>query len=333
MSSEFNTNTDERIFHAYIREYQVIDKNTLFSPFAKAYFGAFHKERSTIYLIAKTKRLTLHPESFAISTNYCVEGDVTFGRSRERVVFNIAKVLFEQHAPKDHWNHWRHWADAAMRAWKSQDKPEAEGDSLYRICSSVDLRQSTGDELYIDCKLFQSRDGNEERRVILSPIQLANFFDWYLRDHIEVLYVGKSTDDALKRLRNHNKWGEITTDLGTDEVAVVYFMEIEEALFSRTSVGPVTFLSSTRDEDIDRDSVALITEAALIKHFFADEKYNRQVVAQDLTEVKSVREKLLSRGYSAIQVELDLEGSLGILGTPKTGFVRRHEFVHRLRDL
>jgi hypothetical protein len=84
---------------------------------------------------------------------------------------------------------------------------------------------------------------------------------------VEVLYVGKSTDNTLKRLQNHNKWGEITTDLGTDEVAIVYFMEIEESLFSRTSVGPVTFLSSTRDEDIDRDSAALITEAALIKHF------------------------------------------------------------------
>jgi hypothetical protein len=44
---------------------------------------------------------------------------------------------------------------------------------------------------------------------------------------------------------------------------------------------------------------AWVTEAALIKHFFSDEKYNRQVVAQDLAEVKSVRERLLNRGYSA----------------------------------
>lgn len=333
MSNNFNTDADERIFHAYIREYQVIDQHTLFSPFAKAHFGAFHKERSTVYLIAKTKRLVFHPESFSVGANYCIEGEVTFGRNRDRVIFNVAKILFEQYAPKGRWNDWKTWADAAMRVWQSRDEPDAQGASLYRICTNIDLRQSTTDELYVDCKLFQSKDGNEDRRVILRATQLASRFDWYLRDEIEILYVGKSTNDTLRRLRNHDKWGEITSDLGPDEVAVIYFMEVEASLFSRTSKGPVTFVSSIRDEEIDRDSVALITEAALIKHFFSGKKYNRQVVGQELAGVKAVRENLLNRGYSAIQIELELEGAFGILGTSKAGYVRRHEFTHRLRDL
>ncbi|MBB6244114.1 hypothetical protein [Rhodanobacter sp. MP1X3] len=324
----------ERAFVSYIREFQPVAKDTLYSAPDKNVFSDFHRKKSTVYMIAKTKKMSFVIDSFRVIDDFCILGKVLVGGRTEDVMFNIAKLLFEKSGVTHKYDGWRSWADRVMSAWAIKEESHLSSSQKYRRGSRIDLDLSNETRLYIECMLYQSiGNGNTSRRVIVQPLDLAHMFDWYLLDDIEILYVGKSKSSVLNRAINHNKWGEITTDLKSDEFAFVYFMDIEQSSIMKESLGPISLITNTTDDELDRDSIALITEAALIKHFFSEEKYNREIVSQDIIAVKSVREKLIERGYTALRVDLILEGVFGVFGTKKTGITRSHIFQVPLKQL
>ena len=94
------------IFHGYIREFHVVEKDLLYHELARARFDYFHKRATTIYFIAKTSRLRFIPDSFRPTGNFCFVGDVICGARRERVVFNIAKILYARSGVCDKYDGW-----------------------------------------------------------------------------------------------------------------------------------------------------------------------------------------------------------------------------------
>lgn len=326
--------TPERAFVSYIREFQPVDKDALFSASAQDVFGDFHRKQSSVYMIAKAKKISFVIETFRVIGDFCILGKVRIGGRTETVMFNIAKLLFERSGVAHKYDGWRSWTERVMSAWAIEGKPHFSASQKYRHGSRIDLDLSTETQLYVECMLYQAiGNGNTAHRVIVRPLDLAHMFDWDLLGDIEILYVGKSTNNVLRRAMNHNKWGEITTDLKDDEFSFVYFMDVAQSSILKESFGPIAFITNTTDSELDRDSIALITEAALIKHFFSEEKYNRQIVDQDVTAVKSVREKLIKRGYTALRVDLILDGVFGMFGTTKTGITRSHIFQVPLKHL
>ncbi|MHB9835141.1 hypothetical protein Q8F57_009910 [Paraburkholderia terrae] len=94
----------------------------------------------------------------------------------------------------------------------------------------------------------------------------------------------------------------------------------KDAMFSALSEG-------------DRNAVSMIMEAALIKHFFKEKKFNLQVVNQPLEDVAKVKTKLVKRGFTGVQVAVQLDGLFGMLGTDETGYHNRHVFRYSLQQL
>lgn len=329
---DFDDPAPERVFLAHVREYQPVEKDVLFNALAKGSFGDFHRKQSSLYMIAKTRKVAFLPESFVVGSDFCLHGRVRVAQRTEQVTFNIAKLLFEQSGAGGKFADWRNWAEAVMGLWAIEGYANASASEKYRLSSKVDASLSNDANLYIDCKLFEGASGGgPERRVIVRALDLIHMFDWNLLEDIEILYVGKSTDDVLKRARNHNKWGEITTDLEDDEFAFVYFMDVAQSSVAKDRIGPFVRMADGPDEALDRDATALITEAALIKYFFDEERYNRKVVGQALADVKAIREKLVGRGYTALRVDLILDGVFGRFGTKKTGMLERHSCQYSLR--
>lgn len=87
------------------------------------------------------------------------------------------------------------------------------------------------------------------------------------------------------------------------------------------------------DDELDRDAVSVITEAALIKHFFKEKGFNEQVVTQPIEEVAKIKEMLVDRGYTGVLVEVRLDGPLGVLGTDATGYHNHHAARYMLQQL
>ncbi|WP_228892980.1 hypothetical protein [Pseudoduganella aquatica] len=324
---------DGLLFSSYVTEYHPLEKDLLYHELSKNHFDEFHRKKSTLYLIVKTRRIRFLPGSFRIGAGFRITGIVTVGDRTELVTFNVAKFLFPRHGARSGCASWEDWAEKVMAGWGFPCTGQDTAAEAYRKNSSIDLERSTEELLWIDCKLWQGMaGGNLALRTIVSPVQLAHSFDWDLLAPLEVIYVGKSKNGVLMRARNHNKWGKITTDLGPDEVAIVYFMRIATRTVRKRRIGPYYSFEELQDSDIDPDSAVKITEAALIQHFFEEQKLNVQIVRQDFREVDSVKNKLVKRKYAAVCVELLLEGVFGKMGTCKAGYHGEHRFSRILRE-
>jgi hypothetical protein len=323
---------DTLVYQTHISEYHVVEKDLLYNEYSS--FDPFHSKTSTVYMLVKTKRIKFIPESFKIKSDFIVEGMVNIGDRREAVAFNPAKFLFASSGVTHQYESWEDWAAEAMSHWRVDSQEKMTPSQIYRQFSGIDLEQSTEDLLYLNCKLVQTiKKGNLDTRNLLSPVQLAHMFDWDLLDPLEVMYIGKSKNDVLDRARNHNKWGEITTDLSPEEVALVYFMAVETTSVKKIQAGPLISYTKFEDKEIDRNTAAIIAEAALIKHFFDEKRYNKEIVEQDFETVNKVKEKLIKRGYTSVIAELKLDGVFGEVGTAKTGYHVEHTFVHSASNI
>ncbi|WP_142049403.1 hypothetical protein [Achromobacter sp. SLBN-14] len=153
-------------------------------------------------------------------------------------------------------------------------------------------------------------------------------------DDIEVLYIGKSKGNVLNRTLNHNKWGAITSAVKEDEMVLVYFMNIAHGPMAKIAPCQVLrVVGAVEDNELDRDAVSVITEAALIKHFFKEKGFNEQIVNQPIEEVAKVKEMLVDRGYTEVLVAVQLDGPLGVLGTDAAGYHNHHAARYMLQRL
>jgi len=333
----FNLDSDrtEFLFNAYIDEFHVVDKDTMFNQLSKGTFTDFHRKKASVYFLAKTRRVKFFPRTFAIEADFCLSGNIKIGNRVEAVRFNVAKMLFEASGVKTHFASWEHWATEVMSGWGVKDAQYLSASQMYRRFSAIDLELSSDAYLYIDCKLLQGVKGGDPRvRTVVNPIQLAHMFDWNVFDDIEVLYIGKSKGSVLNRTMNHNKWGAITSAVKEDEMVLVYFMNIAHSPMAKIAPFQVLRLVGAMDDDeLDRDAVSVITEAALIKHFFKEKGFNEQVVTQPIEEVAKIKEMLVDRGYTAVLVAVQLEGPLGVLGTDATGYHNHHAARYMLQQL
>jgi hypothetical protein len=333
----FNLDSQEAelVFNAHIDEYHVVDKDTLFDDLYKGRFTDFHRTKASVYFLAKTRRVSFLPNTFVIESGFCLSGKVQIGKRIEAVRFNVAKILFESSGATTHFTSWEHWAAEAMSEWEVKGASSLSSDEMYRGFSSIDLQLSSGAYLYIDCKLLQAAKGGDLRaRTVVNPVQLSHMFDWDVFDDIEVLYVGKSKGSVLNRTMNHNKWGAITSTVKPDEMVLVYFMNVSHGPLAKFVPHHMfTIVGGVSDDELDPDAVSVITEAALIKHFFKEKRFNEQVVTQPIEEVAMVKKMLVERGYTGVQVAVQLEGPLGVLGTDVAGYHNRHVACYSLRQL
>lgn len=332
--TNFKPFNDKLVYSTHICEYHPIEKELLYNEDCKSSFDDFHRKKSMLYMMVKMARIKFIPDSFTISSDFVINGIVIVGERREKVAFNVAKYLFARSGVTDKFKSWEEWAAKVMSRWKFEASTPLTPAQAYRQYSGIDLKLSTEELLYIDCKLVQSiKQGNMESGNIMSPIQLAHVFDWEVLSPLEVIYVGKSKNGVLKRTRTHDKWGAITTDLSSDEVVVVYFMDIESKSVAKREFGSLITYEEFKEKAIDRESEALITEAAFIKYFFDEKGYNEKIVDQDFESVGKVKEKLIARGYTSVVAELCLEGVFGKLGTQKVGYHSKHSFIHSLTEV
>ncbi|PVX82455.1 hypothetical protein [Paraburkholderia unamae] len=325
----------ELLFNAHIDEFHVVDKDMLFGELSKGNFTDFHRTRASVYFLAKTRRVKFLPETFVVESGFCLSGKVRIGSRVETVRFNVAKILFEASGVKEGFTSWEHWATEVMSGWDVSGASNLPVDEIYRRFSSIDFELSSGAYLYIDCKLLQGAKGGElKARTVVNPVQLAHMFDWDVFDDIEVLYIGKSKGSVLNRTLNHNKWGAITSAVREDEMVLVYFLNISHSPIAKMVPHQMLrVVGSMTDDELDRDAVSVITEAALIKHFFKEKGFNEKIVNQPIEEVAMVKEILVDRGYTGVLVAVQLEGPLGVLGTDFTGHHNHHVARYTLQQL
>lgn len=210
-----------------------------------------------------------------------------------------------------------------MSEWQDPDRPYLTSRQKYEENACVDLVKSMPTKLIVECPVKYSITREHNGETVLSPYQLINLANLAFPAPLEVLYIGKSNDDTWKRIYNHNKWGLIEEHRSEADELLVYFMEIDKVSIAGDRLNGARAIVRNESE-LSVEDATIATEAALINYFIKEKKFNDQHVGSDITRTRAIATGVKSRGYTGLVVECNLDGSFGVLGTPSTGYKRRH---------
>lgn len=314
----------KKYFLSHIKKYQVFPKNSIYGEHAKNLISEFNKHEATLYFMVKTKKVTFLPESFRAVGNYCFLGFVEVGGKRHEIIFNAAKMHYDDKKISKNFSSVEEFCDFSMREWRSEKFPNLRNDEKYASIVHVDLNESSPNQIVINCPLGRGISG-KDTKIVVTPYQLIMFFDIDCLSNLEILYIGKSNDNTWKRIYNHNKWGLVDENVLPDEEIIVYFLQLDKSDVDMGDVGSKIFFMHIQESEVPIEDATVAIEAAMISHFIESKKYNDHHVGKNLEKIDVIQNKLKSRGYTNLVVEVCLDGLFGVLGTKKAGFCGYHK--------
>lgn len=307
-------------FHAYIERYQFLTPDRIFGDLKRTFEPIVDEDGSTIYFIVKCKKVRWLPERFRSTLNYSLRGRIEIDGVVESAEIDMAAFWYAMPGIQENFpdksSMASYFLDRQKNAlWQLIPKP-----LRYKLLSRVKPLESTAQVLAVQCGIMRNlnKDGLDTARVF--AYQAINQCG-LPAPKLEVVYIGSSLVGSFGRLESHEKWGRIFSEKSEDEDILIYFCRITGEEIRETR-GPGLSLVSRDSHELDRATETLITEMALISHF--KPLYNDHHTRRSITHSKRVQEKLVSSGYSQVDVEVLLDGSMGKLGSRHTGRYGAH---------
>ncbi|MCW3478901.1 hypothetical protein OL229_04870 [Neisseriaceae bacterium JH1-16] len=312
-----------------IKNFQFFPKSSIYDDDARLRISEFNRHIATLYFIVRTKKARFLPKTFKVGEDYLFRGDIEVDGRTLPIQFNCVDMLFQSPEIQKHFTTQNEFIEYSMGAWKDPSHPHLTSSQKYAAMACVDVDQSTGNKILVKCPVKCSITKEHNGEMSLSPYQLINLANADYPAPLEILYIGKSNDDTWHRIYNHNKWGLIEEHRDETEELLVYFLEIDKSTIHNQNFNDLQMI--LRDEsELSIEDATVATEAALINYFIKEKKFNDHHVGSDITKSDTIVNKVKSRGYTDLVVECKLEGSFGIIGTPSSGFSRKHVVHHKL---
>ncbi len=320
----------KKIFHSYIKKYQFFPKSAIYDNYAKQRISEFNRHDATLYLIVKTPKIKIVPSSFKVVDNFCIQGQFSINDELIDIVFNAAKVQFDDPNVKKHFKTLDKLTSYCMDQWSLPKSDTISNAEKYANATQIDLEKSSEHYIHINCALgYSLKGGNKGGEIILSPYQLISYFDMDCIHKLEILYIGRSNDDTWKRIYNHNKWGLIAEHHKPQDDLIVYFLELDKSFIKITQNNNTTLLHRDESELSIKDATKA-TESALITYFIRKKLFNIEHVGGDIKTTKVVCDVLRPAGYNKIAVELYLDGLFGMLGSESVKSSGYHKIEYEL---
>lgn len=318
-----------KILSTYIKNFQFFPKSSIYDDDAKYRVSEFNRHVATLYFIVKTKKARFLRNSFKVGADYFFRGAIDIAGQQIPIQFSCVDMFFQEPNIQKKFRTRNDFADYYMSQWQDPARPNLTSSQKYTEKAVVDIGRSKEDRLIVECPVRYSITKEHVGEVVLSPYQLINLENEDYPAMLEILYIGKSTDDTWKRIYNHNKWGLIEEHRDESEELLVYFIEIDKSTILDQDLNGLRVIS--RDEsELTVEDATVATEAAFINYFVKAKRFNDQHVGSDITKSDTIINKVKSRGYSELVVECELDGPFGVIGTQSSGFNRRHAIQFKL---
>lgn len=315
----------KKIFHSYIKKYQVIPPERLYDEFIEYFETQFTQHDSTIYLIAKCKKPRWIEGSIKFLRDYKFEANIEVDCKIHKVVIDMAQFWFERPSFHKHFTNKYVMANYFMSHSNRMPWKFMPPDLRYKFLSSVEGVEQEGKLLKINCEISKNSNKEHISSTDIFLYQAINLYD-LPPPKLDIIYIGSSLSlkGTFSRLQKHEKWGWIQAQKSSEEDLLVYFCEIQGDQFQ------VSNESIIRDDhNLNRKDETLITEMALI-NYFKPNKYNDKHVNRDIKHSDRVRAKLVNQGFNQICVEVLLEGNLAKLGSQHVKTYGEHVIYHEI---
>ena len=111
----------------------------------------------------------------------------------------------------------------------------------YKMGTSIRRHESSPEALAIDCELGRNLVADDCPLARLDIYNAIRFFD-LPGPAVEIVYIGRSLSSTLKRLRKHNRWGEISSEKTDQDDLLVYFCELKGSAYRFFERGNVAYV-------------------------------------------------------------------------------------------
>ncbi|MDV7620831.1 hypothetical protein ACKEPO_17555 [Acinetobacter baumannii] len=311
----------KKIFHTYIKKYQFLTPERLYGEYVKYFETNFTKHESTIYFIAKCKKIRWIPESIKFLRNYEFSALVEIDGKINNIIINMADYWYAMEKMQRVFINKESMASSLMGSHGVfKFLPP---DLRYKNFGSVVGTDFEGRVLKINCALKKSINADKNSIVDICLYQAINYYN-LPKPMINIIYIGSSLKETFSRLQEHEKWGWIQAQKRPDEDILVYFCETEGAQLDVK----LPFLLK-KDHTLSKKEETLITEIALINYFKPSE-YNKHYVDSNIEDSKYIK-SLVKKGFHQINIEMILNGNMAQLGSIHLGKYGNHNIYYEIK--
>lgn len=331
--NELLSGGSKNIFYINLRDYRALTPDQLYGEHKKLLENTIDQLNSKLYMITRIPKMRFKVDDCRMGFNFNVIGRLKFSNGRE-LKFDASMAKFWHEAPEYYDKFSSEIELAGFFLERSADFSYFNilpTKLKYRLFSYVRRDLSSESKLVINCALSRVIAGFKRINVDLYPYRVANLCDMEIGNYPEVLYIGISNKDILRRVSNHEKLQEILAVNGDHHDLLIYFMSLENSNVSFENSGDsIFYLLKGPNNRISIKDQTEMAKTALIKYF--NPKFNEKKTKKEVARNEKVKKNLIGNGYTEILCELNTYGILSRLGTNSVQGSNNHIIKYRLSN-
>lgn len=314
---------NKKYLRLYVKDYTFANSEELYNRDTYKKLRNHHLVKTTkLYAIVKTKKIIFDKKTCKIDKNYKVICDILADNKVYKIEFNLLELYYEQfgqdfYVYEDFKNKLE---DILLNTMDFGENITLTKDNLYKQISLYNDQQNDKNLTFV-CPFYYVICGKKTALITLNIYRIINLLKIDCVNDLEILYIGKSMKDTMKRLKNHNKWGEIfTLDKKYQENYdyLIYVFNIDKADTHINHLNEKNIFLLNIDSNIDLQNAVKNLEIAFISYY--KPLLNEKHIDTNFSKTTFVTKELINLGYTNLIVEMNL-GDESIMGKIKTSSV------------
>jgi len=203
--------TDKKILRLYIKDYLFANSEELYNRALYKKFRNLPQVKTTkLYSIIRTEGIKFNFESFSIDNNYDITIEILKRNKSYSITFNLMQVYYNEFG--EEYSSLKEFKDELENILLTQvdfGKDVQLSKDILHFQISPYQEQESDKNLILVCPFYFILSKGTTAGISLNIYRILNMFNINLINDLEIIYIGKSMKDTMKRLKNHNKWGEV----------------------------------------------------------------------------------------------------------------------------
>ncbi len=311
----------KKFLRLYITKYNFAMQDELHDPIMLNILKNIPEIRMTnLYAIVQTNSMCIDIDSISICSSYDVECNVIINKKLKTIKFNLLSYYYEELENKEDISFDKFVENLEngllnIEPFKSNNYKR---EDLYKDIEIV-RDNSFNSQISLRCPFYWFFSKLQNDLVILNLYRVINHFNIDILNELEIIYIGKSMNSTIDRLKEHNKWSAIIAkdkknkSADFDYLVYVFNFDQVETLIKDVTNNDKIVLNYEAEYNVDN----LVTnlEIAFISHY--KPLLNIEYVDTIFEETDFVKKELINHGYTDLIIEMIInEGSL--MGNIKT---------------
>lgn len=271
----------------------------------KALKGDEEIKSTKLYSIVQTNRMYVNHDSFSIDKDYNISLNIHINNKLKVVKFNLMEYYFELYKSffKSLDTFINFLEEQVMKLEYFEQNPISKNE-IYKFINIIE-DYSYSSVICIKCPFDYILSSCKYDSVFMNIYRILNHFNIKnIKDDLEIIYIGKSLDDTLQRLKTHEKWSEVHTkdrkNPNNDYDYLVYMFN-----FKQDDIDFTNMLNPIKDSKYNIEDIVDNLETTLISHF--KPMLNKKKIDVDFPNSKFVKKELKDNGYDGLIIYKDMK--------------------------